>query len=95
MAWRRLGRMVPRDADQQEEAAETVPEPGYGDLVTYGEKATTHIAFWVGEGRILHAAGGRAVVEEEEPAELRALRRRFVRLSARRDSLNRAKGGGG
>ena len=83
MAWRRLGRIVPRDADQQEEAAEVVTEPQYGDLLTYGDEATTHIAFWLGEGRFLHAAGGRAVVEEDEPADLRARRRRFVRLDRR------------
>ena len=83
MAWRRLGRIVPRDADQQEEAAEEVSEPRYGDLLTYGAERTTHIAFWLGEGRILHAAGSRSVVEEDEPADLRALRRRFVRFAAR------------
>ena len=81
MAWRRLGRIVPRDADQQEEAAAAVTEPRYGDLVTYGKEATTHIAFWLGEGRILHAAGSRFVVEEEEPETLRELRRGFVRLT--------------
>ena len=80
MAYRRLGRLVPRDATPQEEAADPVEEPRYGDLVTYGREATTHIAFWLGEGRILHAAGGRGVVEEPEPDDLRALRRRFVRL---------------
>ena len=57
MAWRRLGRVVPRDADQQEEAAVAVAEPRYGDLVTYGREATTHIAFWLGEGRILARSG--------------------------------------
>ena len=81
MAWRRLGRLVPRDADQQEEAAVAVAEPRYGDLVTYGREATTHIAFWLGEGRILHAAGSRFVVEEDEPEALREIRRGFVRLS--------------
>jgi cell wall-associated NlpC family hydrolase len=80
MAYRRLGRLVPRDGGPQEQAAERVEEPGYGDLVTYGIEATTHIAFWLGEGRILHAAGGRGVVEEPEPEELRAIRRRFVRF---------------
>jgi cell wall-associated NlpC family hydrolase len=80
MAWRRLGRLVPRDADQQEEAATEVAEPGYGDLATYGAERTTHIAFWLGEGRILHAAGGRFVVEEEEPEALREIRRGFVSL---------------
>ncbi len=81
MAWRRLGRLVPRDADQQEAAAVAVAEPRYGDLVTYGQDATTHIAFWLGEGRILHAAGSRFVVEEEEPKALSEIRRGFVRLS--------------
>ena len=80
MAYRRLGRLVPRDADQQEEAAERVAEPHYGDLVTYGRERATHIAFWLGEGRILHAPGGRTVVEEAEPATLELRRRRFVRL---------------
>ena len=80
IAYRRLGRLVPRDAGQQEEAAETVAEPRAGDLITYGAKATTHIAFWLGAGRILHAAGGRGVVEEHEPDDLKAIRRRFVRF---------------
>jgi cell wall-associated NlpC family hydrolase len=80
MAWRRLGRLVPRDADQQEAAGVPVAEPEYGDLVVYGVESTTHIAFWVGGGRILHAAGGRSVVEEEEPASLQEIRRGFVRL---------------
>lgn len=83
MAYRRLGRLVPRDAGPQEEAAEEVTEPRSGDLVTYGAEAATHIAFWLGEGRILHAAGGRGVVEEPEPAELRASRRGFVRFAPR------------
>lgn len=80
MAHRRLGRLVPRDGDQQEEAGAEVAEARYGDLATYGEPEVTHIAFWLGDGRILHAAGGRGVVEEEEPADLAAIRRRIVRL---------------
>ena len=80
MAWRRLGRLVPRDAEQQAVAATAVDEPAYGDLAVYGEESVTHIAFWLGGGRILHAAGGRSVVEEEEPESLRAIRRGFVRL---------------
>jgi gamma-D-glutamyl-L-lysine dipeptidyl-peptidase len=79
MAWRRLGRIVPRDAAQQEEAGEKVDEPRYGDLAIYGLETVTHIAFWLGEGRILHAAGSREVVEEDEPEALRAIRRGFVR----------------
>jgi cell wall-associated NlpC family hydrolase len=83
MAWRRLGRLVPRNAGQQEEAATLVHEPRYGDLVTYGREETTHIAFWLGDGRILHATGGRGVVEEAEPGELREIRRCFVRFEPR------------
>jgi cell wall-associated NlpC family hydrolase len=81
MAYRRLGRLVPRDADQQEEAGTRVA-PGdlrRGDLVCYGD----HVAFWLGSGRILHAtgrAGVRAVVEEEHPSELAARVRAYVRL---------------
>ncbi len=80
MAWRRLGRLVPRDAHQQAAAGEPVAEPLYGDLTVYGADSVTHIAFWLGDGRILHAAGGRGVVEEEEPASLLEIRRGFVRL---------------
>jgi cell wall-associated NlpC family hydrolase len=86
MAYRRLGRLVPRDADQQEAAGEPVAEQDLrpGDLITYGDdSATTHIAFWVGEGRILHSTQREdvdGVVEEPEPEELRAKRRRLVRL---------------
>ena len=83
MAYRRLGLLVPRDADQQEEAGVEVAEPAPGDLVTYGDAVTDHIAFWLGEGRILHSTGrdgGIGVVEEDEPASLRARRRKLVRL---------------
>jgi len=86
MAYRRLGRLVPRDADQQEDAGRPLAESDLrrGDLVTYGEgDATTHIAFWLGDGRILHSTergDATGVVEEPEPHDLRRKRRRFVRL---------------
>ena len=80
MAWRRLGRIVPRDAEQQAEAAQKVDEPRYGDLAVYGRETVTHIAFWLGAGRILHAAGSREVVEEREPEALREIRQGFVRF---------------
>jgi cell wall-associated NlpC family hydrolase len=89
MAFRACGELVPRDADQQEEAGEHVPESELrvGDLVTYGPpEGADHIAFWVGDGRILHATGREdvnRVVEEHEPPELRTRRRALVRLSAR------------
>jgi cell wall-associated NlpC family hydrolase len=85
MAYRRLGRVVPRDADQQEEAGRPIDDTELrpGDLITYGEGSADHIAFWVGDGRILHATGrdgNSGVLEEEEPESLRARRRRLVRL---------------
>jgi gamma-D-glutamyl-L-lysine dipeptidyl-peptidase len=98
MAYRRLGFLVPRDADQQE-AAGTPLQAGElrpGDLVTYGdERETTHIAFWLGGGRILHATqreGVDRVLEEPEPDDLRAKRRAFVRLepSEASDSVDRS-----
>ncbi|MFL5952643.1 MAG: C40 family peptidase [Gaiellaceae bacterium] len=82
MAYRRLGRLVPRDAAQQEEAAVEVGALRPGDLITYGEPVD-HIAFWVGGGRILHATGrdeGIGVLEEPEPEYLFARRHKLVRL---------------
>ncbi|MDX6474120.1 MAG: gamma-D-glutamyl-L-lysine dipeptidyl-peptidase [Gaiellaceae bacterium] len=86
MGFRATGRLVPRDADQQEDAGAPV-EVGVarpGDLVTYGDdRAADHIAFWLGGGRILHSTqrdGANGVVEEQEPAELAARRRRVFRL---------------
>lgn len=82
LAYRLAGRRVPRDSWQQEEAGTPVEVPGPGDLVTYGGDRADHIAFWLGEGRILHATEreGLGVVEEPEPAELQARRRVAVRL---------------
>jgi peptide/nickel transport system substrate-binding protein len=88
MAFRACGHLVPRDADQQEDAAEKLSEGELrpGDLITYGSSTEAdHIAFWVGGGRILHAtgrAGVNRVTEEDEPAELRHRRRALVRLGA-------------
>jgi hypothetical protein len=81
LAYRLAGRVVPRDASQQDEAGLPLEEPDPGDLVVYGEPVD-HIAFWLGEGRILHATGRESlgVVEEVEPAVLRGRPRRFVRL---------------
>jgi gamma-D-glutamyl-L-lysine dipeptidyl-peptidase len=85
MAYRWIGRLVPRDADQQEAAGAAVAEEylRQGDLITYGDNEATHIAFWVGEGRILHSTereGVDGVVEEIEPDDLKAQRRRLIRL---------------
>ncbi len=82
IAYRLAGRLVPRDSWQQEEAGTPVDAPEPGDLVTYGADRADHVAFWIGEGRILHATAreGLGVVEELEPEELRDRRRRVVRL---------------
>jgi cell wall-associated NlpC family hydrolase len=84
MSYRRLGRLVPRDADQQEAAGLTVPESELvrGDLITYGDADAIHIAFWLGEGRILHSSDreGVGVVEQPEPDDLRARRRKLLRF---------------
>lgn len=87
MSFRACGRLVPRDAHEQEDAGRRVAEEELrpGDLVTYGppDGAVDHVAFWVGDGRILHATGREGVdcvVEEPEPPELRARRRALVRL---------------
>jgi cell wall-associated NlpC family hydrolase len=91
VAFRACGRLVPRDADQQEAAGERLSEAELrsGDLVTYGSPhGADHIAFWVGDGRILHATGREGVdrvVEEREPPELRERRRAFVRLGSAAD----------
>ena len=81
MAYRRLGRLVPRDAHQQKAAGVVIAERDLrrGDLVCYDG----HIAFWLGGGRILHATrrdGVNGVVEEEQPPELAARVRGYVRF---------------
>jgi gamma-D-glutamyl-L-lysine dipeptidyl-peptidase len=85
IAYRRLGRLVPRDADQQEAAATAIDETDArpGDLVCFGDPGEAHhIAFWLGDGRILHAIareGVNAVLEEPlENVEARPIR--FARL---------------
>jgi cell wall-associated NlpC family hydrolase len=85
MAYRRLGRLVPRDADQQEEAATEIDEADAapGDLVCFGEPGKAHhIAFWLGEGSILHATAREGVnaVVEEPLANVDTRPLRFVRL---------------
>lgn len=82
MAFRRSGRLIPRDAWRQEKVGRAVEVAEPGDLITYGDgDRADHIAFWLGDGRILHASGAkRIVVEESEPESLRERRRRIVRL---------------
>jgi gamma-D-glutamyl-L-lysine dipeptidyl-peptidase len=83
MSYRAAGRLVPRDADQQEAAGTPVESPEEGDLVSYGGEAADHIGFWLGDGRILHATqrdGISRVIEEPEPSDLRLRRRATFRL---------------
>jgi cell wall-associated NlpC family hydrolase len=77
---RRFGTLLPRNADQQEHAGEAIDRADArpGDLFCYGD----HIAIYLGDNRIVHAAESHGkVVEEEQPAELskrlRAVRRVF------------------
>ena len=88
MSYRALGRLVPRDADQQEDAGAPVTEDDLrpGDLISYGNDEVshaTHVAFWLGDGRILHSTerdDANGVLEEAEPNDLRARRRKLFRL---------------
>jgi cell wall-associated NlpC family hydrolase len=82
MAHRAAGKLVQRDAWQQQDAAAPVDAPEPGDLAFYGDGIVDHVAIWLGDGRILHATGrdGLGVVEEPEPARLAAGRRGFGRL---------------
>jgi len=82
MSFRAVGRLVPRDADQQDAAGLRVHDPDRGDLVSYGDPVD-HVAFWLRPGTILHATrrpGVDGVVEEPEPAELRARHHAIFRL---------------
>ena len=86
MAYRCAGRLVPRDADQQEAAATPIDKADArsGDLVCFGEPGhADHIAFWLGDGRILHATGREGVnAVVEEPLENLGERQiRFARLT--------------
>jgi gamma-D-glutamyl-L-lysine dipeptidyl-peptidase len=85
IAYRMTGRLVPRDSWQQEAAGREVPGGGEqpGDLVVYGSNARAdHVAFWLGDGNILHSTAkeDRGVVEEPEGDELALRRRCVVRL---------------
>jgi cell wall-associated NlpC family hydrolase len=86
MALRAVGVLVRRDAHEQEADAAPIESPAVqaGDLVTYGTPVADHIAFWLGDGQILHAtdrAGVHRVVAEYEPPDLAASRRGFWRVT--------------
>jgi gamma-D-glutamyl-L-lysine dipeptidyl-peptidase len=76
---RRFGMLLPRNADQQEEAGEEVSykDAQPGDLLCYGD----HIAVYLGDDRIVHAAKTHGkVVQEQHPDDLRARLRTVRRL---------------
>jgi cell wall-associated NlpC family hydrolase len=80
-----FGRLVPRDSWQQERSGAVVAGDDVrpGDLVTYGSgDRADHVAFWLGDGKILHstARDDLGVVEELEPSALQEMRRAVVRL---------------
>ena len=84
MSYRRLGKLVPRDSGQQEEAGVEVSELRPGDLVTYGEpggprrphcllaRGRTDPALDRARGRDRRRRGARAGVPSGAPAEARA-----------------------
>jgi gamma-D-glutamyl-L-lysine dipeptidyl-peptidase len=81
MGFRRLGVLVPQDSRQQEQAGIEIAEAELrrGDVVCY----QAHVAFWLGDGRVLHASGRSAVqrvLEEPEPVDLRTSFRSYRRL---------------
>ena len=65
---RELGRVVPRDAHDQQAACRAIPvaEAEPGDLYFFSRDGapTHHVGIVTGPGRMIHAAGGRTVVEE-------------------------------
>ncbi|HET7398438.1 MAG TPA: C40 family peptidase [Intrasporangium sp.] len=68
--WRRLGVVVPRDADAQAEAALS-PDPGEarpGDLYFFGRpgRVVHHVGIVVSPGRMVHASETRGAVVEED-----------------------------
>jgi hypothetical protein len=88
MAYRLTGRLIPRDADQQEAVATPIEEADArpGDLVCFGDPGKAHhIAFWLGAGRVLHATAREGVnaVVEEPLANVDARPLRFARLTIR------------
>jgi cell wall-associated NlpC family hydrolase len=81
---RLAGVTIPRDADQQFDAAQPVSDPFQpGDLLFFGEGADearkiTHVAVSLGGWRILHASRSRNGVQEDDVQAVEHLRESFV-----------------
>ena len=92
MAYRRLGRLVPRDADQQEEAGapSASDELRRGDLITYGDERPKRRTSRSGSATAASCTRRErddvdGVVEEPEPDDLRTRRRRTARQASNCD----------
>lgn len=83
---RELGRVVPRDAHDQQAACTPVPvdEAQPGDLYFFSraDEPAHHVGIVTGRGRMIHAAGSRSVVEEDLDAGHRAILTAAGRLVA-------------
>jgi len=89
-AYRQRGVLIPRDATDIEAYGTPIrwEELDYGDLITYGsvdkplEGPATHIGFYMPDGGLFHAEGRRQkmVLLEDEPDELKARRRKAIRI---------------
>ena len=81
---RLAGVTIPRDADQQFDAAQPVSDPFQpGDLLFFGEGAgearkITHVAVSLGGWRILHSSRSRNGVQEDDVQAVEHLRESFV-----------------
>ena len=75
---------IPRDADQQFDAAQPVEYPYQsGDLLFFGEgedeaRRITHVAVSLGGWRILHSSRSRNGVQEDDVQAVEHLRESFV-----------------
>lgn len=83
---RELGRVVPRDAHDQQAACRAVPvdEAQPGDLYFFarGGEPAHHVGIVTGPGRMIHTTEGRVVVEEDLGARQRATLAGAGRLTA-------------
>ncbi len=74
---REMGRVVPRDAHDQQAACTPVPvaEAQPGDLYFFARdgEPSHHVGIVTGPGRMIHASGSRSVVEEDLDARHRAI----------------------
>ena len=84
LLYRLAGLTIPRDADQQFDAARPVSDPFQpGDLLFFGEgeaeaRKITHVAVSLGGWRIIHSSRSRNGVQEDDVQAVEHLRESFV-----------------